>query len=75
MEFPSADFFYIDGSHTYEYVKNDTQRAMSISEAKTIVWHDCDASHPGVTKWLREMVDRGHPVSRIAGTNLAVLYR
>jgi hypothetical protein len=75
MEFPSAEFFYIDGSHTYEYVKNDTQRAMSISEAKTIIWHDCDVSHPGVTKWLCEMVDAGCPVRRIIGTNLAVLYR
>lgn len=75
LGFPRADFFYIDGSQTYECVKSDTQRAMSVSDAKTIVGHDCEASHPGVTKWLSEMVDRYHPVRRIAGTILAVLFR
>jgi len=75
MDFPAAEMFYIDGSHTYEYVKNDTQKAMSFSEAKTIVWHDCDRTHPGVIRWLREMVEQGQPVRRIADTNLAVLYR
>ena len=75
MPFPKAELFYIDGSHTYEYVKNDTLKAMAIDEAKTIVWHDCDQYHPGVTRWLREMVDMGNPVKRIKDTNLAVLYR
>jgi len=75
MPFPKAELFYIDGSHTYEYVKNDTLKAMAFDEAKTIVWHDCDQSHPGVTRWLREMVDMGNPVKRIKDTNVAVLYR
>lgn len=75
MTFPKAEFVYIDGSHTYEYVKNDTAKALDESEAKTLVWHDCDGSHTGVTRWLREMVDRGYPVRRVANTNLAVLYR
>lgn len=75
LPFPPAELFYIDGSHTYEYVKNDTQKAMAFSDAKTFLWHDCDTSHPGVTRWLREMIDAGHPVRRITGTNLAVLYR
>lgn len=75
LPFPPADLFYIDGSHTYEYVKNDTEKAMGSSEAKTIIWHDCDGSHPGVTRWLREMIDNGYPVCRITGTNVAVLFR
>jgi Methyltransferase domain len=73
MQFPEADLFYIDGSHTYEYVKNDTQKALASSKTKTIIWHDCDDSHPGVTRWLREMADNGLPVKRIRDTNLAVL--
>jgi hypothetical protein len=73
LPFPDAEFFFIDGSHTYEYVKNDTEKALAKSAVKTIVWHDCDANHPGVTKSLRELTDRGLPVKRILGTNLAVL--
>ena len=75
MDFPEAELFYIDGSHTYEYVKNDTEKAIRQGAANTIIWHDCDSTHPGVTRWLREMVDQGFPVRRVAGTILAVLYR
>ena len=75
LQFPKAELFYIDGSHTYEYARNDSEKALAISEAKTLIWHDCDSGHPGVTGWLREMVESGLPVKRINQTNLAVLYR
>jgi hypothetical protein len=70
-----ATFFFIDGAHTYEYVRNDTEKALAASRGRraTLLWHDCDASHPGVTRWLGEMVARGDPVKRIRGTNLAIM--
>lgn len=71
-----AELVFIDGSHTYEYVKNDTMRCLEMCAPQaTIVWHDCDRQHPGVVRWLAEMVDRGHPIVRLAGTPLAVLRR
>lgn len=74
IEFPCAELYYIDGSHTYEYARNDTEKALAAG-ARTVLWHDCDGNHPGVTRWLREMVDHGHPVRRIEETNLALLDR
>jgi hypothetical protein len=74
LPFPDAELFFIDGSHTYEYVKNDTEKAMVTGRAKTLIWHDCDSTHPGVTRWLRELAERGLPVRRIVGTSLAVLF-
>lgn len=70
-----ATLFFIDGSHTYEYVRNDTQKALAAQrgEKVTLIWHDCDESHPGIVRWLREMIEAGSPVRRIAGTNLALL--
>jgi hypothetical protein len=71
--FPVAEFCFIDGSHTYFYARNDTEKALASGAAKTLVWHDCDRFHPGVTSWLIEMIQAGYPVRRIEGTNLAIL--
>jgi hypothetical protein len=71
--FPPAEFFFIDGSHTYDYVRNDTKKALACGIAKTLVWHDCDHLHEDVTRWLIEMIQNGYPVCRFAGTNLAFL--
>lgn len=36
------DFAFIDGSHTYDYVKNDTEKLLPLMhEDAWIVWHDC----------------------------------
>jgi hypothetical protein len=71
--FPAAEFFFIDGSHTYDYARSDTEKALATGTAKVLVWHDCDRYHPGVTQWLGEMVQAGYPVRRIEGTYLAFL--
>ena len=72
-DLPAAEFYFIDGSHTYSYARNDTERALASGAAKTLVWHDCDRHHCGVTQVLVEMLEAGRPVRRIAGTNLAIL--
>ncbi len=71
--FPAADLFFIDGSHTYSYVRNDTEKAFATGSAKTLLWHDCDRGHPDISRWLLEMIQAGHPVRRIQDTNLAIL--
>ena len=65
---------FIDGSHTYEYVKNDTEKCLRIAgDGATLVWHDCDRTHPGVVRYLCELKDAGHDVVRIRRTPIAVL--
>ena len=69
-----VSFFLIDGSHTYEYAKSDTLKALGIAKgAATFAWHDCDETHPGVTRWLGELLDAGLPVCRIEGTVVACM--
>jgi hypothetical protein len=71
--FPAAEFCFIDGSHTYSYARNDTEKALASGATKTLVWHDCDRFHPGVTGWLVEMIQAGYLIRRIKDTNLAIL--
>ena len=69
-----ATFAFIDGAHTYAYIRNDTERTLAnCRRPLTVVWHDCDLYHPGVVQWLAEMVAAGQPVRRLRGTALAVL--
>jgi hypothetical protein len=69
-----VELFFIDGSHTYEYVRNDTLKALEIAApGSTFLWHDCDPTHPGVVRWLAEMVSNGRKVRRIDGSNVAVM--
>jgi hypothetical protein len=64
-------FFFIDGSHTYEYCKNDTDKCLAISSpGATFLWHDCDRNHRGVMRCLLEWRAMGRDVVRIAGSSL-----
>jgi predicted O-methyltransferase YrrM len=71
------DFVFIDASHTFEYVVNDSLHAIEMLGAGggIIVWHDY-GRWDGVTAALNELRKR-HPafndVVHVAGTTLAVL--
>ena len=66
--------FFIDGSHNYQYARNDSLVCLSLASGPALVlWHDCDAAHPGVADWLGEMVAAGIPVRRLANSTLAFL--
>jgi hypothetical protein len=73
------DFVFVDGSHTYEYVINDSLHAMRMLRAGKglVVWHDY-SRWDGVTRALNELRQK-EPffagLSWIAGTSLAVLKR
>ncbi len=68
----SPTFFFIDGSHTYEYCKNDSEKCFSLCDGHGIfLWHDCDTGHPGVVKLIREWRGQGRNIYRISGTPFA----
>lgn len=65
-------FFFIDGSHTYEYCKNDSEKCLGLcTGGETFFWHDCEELHPGVVKLIAEWRGLGRNIVRINGTSLA----
>jgi Methyltransferase domain len=71
-EAAGATLFFIDGSHTYDYCKNDSNRCYELCHGKGIfLWHDCEDAHPGVVKALLEWRTLGRNVIRIEGTPIA----
>lgn len=69
-----ATFFFIDGSHTYDYCKNDSDKCFELCNGKGVfVWHDCDHGHMGVVQLVNEWRKLGRNVVRIEGTPLAYL--
>jgi len=66
----AVDFVFIDGCHSYEYVKNDTEKALKILNKKGIViWHDYNIDWPGVYTYLNDL-SRKLPIYKIRGTTL-----
>lgn len=69
---PSFDFVFVDGSHSYDYVRSDTERILPLlAPGATVLWHDYTPGWPGVIRWLDEL-SRRLPLRRIAGTTLVV---
>jgi hypothetical protein len=54
-----VDLVFVDGSHSYDYVVNDSATALKLLKADggTIVWHDYGV-WPDVTKALNELNER-----------------
>jgi predicted O-methyltransferase YrrM len=75
-----AEFVFVDGSHAYAYVRNDSERALQLTAATargrgTIVWHDYGA-WDGVTRGLEELHRsdaRFAGLRHVAGTTLVLL--
>jgi hypothetical protein len=69
-----VDFFFIDGAHSYEYVRSDTLNALRCCHPGSVIaWHDFGkASLPGVTRWIGEFA-RFHPVFAIPGGSVAFM--
>ena len=54
----AIDLFFVDGAHTYDYVRSDTINALKCCRpGGVIAWHDYGRSSlsRGVTKWLDEL--------------------
>lgn len=69
-----VDFAFIDGSHNYDYVVNDTHKVLSTLRGKgsIVFWHDYGA-WDDVTKALNELYRSGpvKDLKRVEGTTLA----
>jgi hypothetical protein len=71
-----CDVVFVDGSHAYSYVVNDSAKALQlVRPGGLILWHDYAGPRhsPGVYRALNELAER-LPLRRIAGTML-VVYR
>jgi len=67
----SIDMFFIDGSHAYDYVRSDTERATGcVRPGGAIVWHDY-GQWPGVTRYVNEVAAE-RDLHWIAGTTLVI---
>lgn len=65
----SMDLVFVDGAHSYEYVKNDTEKGWEMLRSGGIIaWHDCNPNHPDVVRFLRSVSAR---VTLVEGTALA----
>jgi len=63
------DFVFVDAAHSYEYVKNDTEKGWNMLRSGGILaWHDCVPSHRDVVKYIKES---GHDAKLVSGTTLA----
>lgn len=70
----SADFCFIDGGHSYECIKADTENAFKVlSPRGVILWDDYSWYLEGVGQYLTELA-KTQPLWHIAGTN-SVIYR
>lgn len=69
----NIDLFFIDGAHTYEYVKNDTLKALECCHPGSVIaWHDYGRRGVnGVTRWLNEFARSHFPVYRVPNGSLA----
>ena len=62
-------FFWIDGAHTYEYCKQDSEKCFELCGGRGVfLWHDCNTRHPGVPKFVMEWRAMGRDIRRINGT-------
>ncbi len=70
-----VDLFFIDGSHSYDYVRSDTERALGCCRSgSVIVWHDYGKwGVNGVSKFLHELSREYPQLCRLPGSSLAVL--
>ncbi|MDP2712951.1 MAG: class I SAM-dependent methyltransferase [Solirubrobacteraceae bacterium] len=70
----TMDLVFVDGAHTADYVRGDSQAALSmLAPGGTIVWDDCHLYHPGVSQGLTSLLAAGHPVRRLETTRFAIL--
>lgn len=67
-----VDLFFIDGAHSYEYVRSDTLHAMRCARpGGVVVWHDYGRMEQrGVTRWLHEFA-RDHAVYAVPNGSIA----
>ena len=68
------ELVFVDGAHTYEYVRSDSRNALAmVASGGVVIWDDCNYVCPGVSRRLLELRREGLPIYRVLGTRFAVL--
>lgn len=69
-----VDFFFIDGAHSYEYVRSDTLNALNCCHPGSVIaWHDFGrVGLNGVSKWILEL-SREREIYSVPGGSLAFM--
>lgn len=67
-----VDLFFIDGAHSYDYVRSDTLNALKCCQPGSVIaWHDFGRGPiNGVSKWLVEF-SKLHRVYAVPGSSVA----
>jgi SAM-dependent methyltransferase len=67
-----VDLFFVDGAHSYDYVRADTRNALRcVRPGGIIVWHDYGRlEQSGVTRWLHELA-RDREIHAVPNGSLA----
>ncbi len=67
-----VDLFFIDGAHSYEYVRSDTLNALKCCHPGSVIaWHDFGrGAINGVSRWLLEF-SKQHRVYAVPGSSVA----
>lgn len=70
--FGLKDFIFIDGAHSYDHVKNDTEKGLSIlKDGGICLWHDYDPLCEGVFKYLNEL-SQDIPLYHVENTSFVI---
>ncbi|PWB64632.1 MAG: hypothetical protein C3F17_06460 [Bradyrhizobiaceae bacterium] len=66
----SFDFVFVDADHSYDSVKNDTQKAFELlCPGGIIMWHDYAPKSAGLVQFFKEFTQQ-RPLFRVKGTCL-----
>jgi predicted O-methyltransferase YrrM len=72
----TIDMVYIDGAHTYEYVKSDTANALRVlSPTGMIIWDDYTTGSDVYDHVTQIAASLDHPVFHLFGTRMAIYSR
>jgi len=67
------DLVFVDGAHSYDYVKNDTEKGLEmLRPGGVIAWHDCNPRHPDLVRYLRTL---NRPLNLVGETSLAFAFK
>lgn len=68
------DLFFIDGAHSYDFVKNDTEKALTcLSPNGVILWHDLKGGFRGMVRFFEEF-GAGRELLHFKGTSLVAYW-
>lgn len=71
-DFPPIDAVFIDGDHSSEVVRHDSDLARAVvTPGGVIIWHDCHNDGVEVTRVLEVDMHHGYNIRHIEGTWLA----